>query len=207
MLVHFSSFSGLLNAPRTMTPLLSNMAVCGGLSLEILPITHYCWFAPQQHKAVLHCQCFQRTVASALFFSFDLALKNAVLIKFSFWHCPPRVALLRRRRKTGASEHDQTLLSGRDARQEGWRGGNHLYPSSFFYTFPFPRTPGGSILSSALHRKQASQVQLSTGLWLRRLPERCLNTGRQETGGTQYWLWWCREQTVCTRSLEQRPAC
>lgn len=178
--------------------------------------THYCWFVGDNSFTAAH-GCFTLSMFPAnsgfsfffLSFSFDLTLKNTVLIKFSFWHRPPRVSLLRRRRKTGASEHHQILLSGRDARQEGWRGENHLYPSSFFffYTFPFPRTPGGSTLSSALHRKQAGQVQLSTGLWLRRLPERCLNTSRQEAGGTQYRLWWCREQTVCTWSLEQRPAC
>lgn len=102
--------------------------------------THYCWFVGDNSFTAAH-GCFTLSMFPAnsgfsfffLSFSFDLTLKNTVLIKFSFWHRPPRVSLLRRRRKTGASEHHQILLSGRDARQEGWRGENHLYPSSFFF--------------------------------------------------------------------------
>lgn len=38
-------------------------------------------------------------------------------------------------------------------------GGKSSVSVRFFHTFPFPRTPGGSTLSSAFHREQASRMQ------------------------------------------------
>ncbi len=128
----------------------------------------------------------------------------------------PREALLRRRRrKTGASEHDWPCWVGGERGRRGWRG-KIIFILFPFYTFSFGRTPGGSTLSSAFHRRRGGQMQLWPGLLLRWSPERHTDVwihARQETGGTQYWLWWYRNghgnesigQTVCSWSLPQRP--
>lgn len=101
--------------------------------------------APRQHKAVLHCQYLQRTVGSAVcfFFLLHLALKNAVLIKFSFWHRLPREALMRRRRKKQAqvSMTDPAEWEGSSAGRV--RGENHLYPFPLFAHFHFEGPPLG----------------------------------------------------------------
>lgn len=111
------------------------VTVCGELSLQILaskyPLLLVCWRQWRHSSTRLFCIVnISGEQWVQLFSFFDLALKNAVLIKFSFWHRPPREALLRRRRKTGARAWP-TLLSGREAQQEGWRGENHLYPFPF----------------------------------------------------------------------------
>lgn len=215
------TITGPLNAPRMMTELHFYPAVCGGLSFQILaykdPLLLVCWRQWLHGSTRLFCivNISSEQWVQLFFFFFNLALKNAVLIKFSFWHRPSREALLRRRRKTGASEHDRPCWVGGKL-SRGGEGGKIICILFLFYTFPFRRTPSGLTLSSAFHRKQAGKIQLSPGLWLRRCPKLLRDVwihGRQETGGTQYWLWWYRSgrgnesigQTVRPWSLAQRP--
>ncbi len=139
------TITGFLNAPRT---LLSNSLWRTEPSYSCLqrPITAGLLetMAPRQQKAVLHYQYLQWKVASAIFFFFffNLPLKNAVLIKFSFWHRPPREALLRkRRRKTGASEHDRPCwVGGKPSRRD--QGGKIICILFLFFThFHFEGPP------------------------------------------------------------------
>lgn len=98
----------------------------------------------------------------------------------------------------------------------GTKGGKSSVSFSFFLHISISKDPRGWTLSSPFHRKQAGQMRLSPGLWLRRSPKLLRDVwihSRQETGGTQYWLWWYRSgrgnesigQTVRTWSLAQRP--
>lgn len=175
--------------------------------------THYCWFVGDNSFTAAQ-GCFTLSMFPAnsgfSFFFFFLRLdpQKYSVDKILFLASPASSVSLEEEEKNRREWASPDPAEWEGCSAGGLKGGKSSVSFFFFlYTFPFPRSPGGSTLSSALHRKQAGQVQLSTGLWLRRLPERCLNTSRQEAGGTQYWLRWCREQTVCTWSLEQRPAC
>ena len=187
--------------------------------------THYCWFVGDNGSMAAQ-GCFALLISPAnsgfscfFFFLLHLALKNAVLIKFSFWHRLPRETLMRRRRRRRRKKQAQVSMTD-PAEWEGSsagraKGENHLYP--FFAHFHFERTPVGLTLGSAFHRKPGGQTQPWPSLWIRRSPELLKDVwihGRQETGGTQYWLCWHRSgrgnksigQTVCTWSLAQRVA-
>lgn len=214
------TISDLLNAPRTITPLY--VTDCGPLSLQNLPHKYslllVCWRQWLHGSTRLFCivNISSEQWVQLVFFLLDLALKNAVLIKFSFWHRLPREALMRRRKKQAqVSMTDPAEWEGSSAGRA--KGENHLYPFPFFAHFHFERTPVGLTLSSAFHRKPGGQTQPWPCLWIRRSPELLKDVwihGREETGGTQYWLCGYRSgrgnksigQTVCTWSLAQRVA-
>lgn len=159
------TISDLLNAPRMITPLY--VTDCRPLSLQNLPHKYslllVCWRQWLHGSTRLFCIVdisSEQWVQLFFFFLLHLALKNAVLIKFSFWHRLPRETLMRRRRRRRKKQAQVSMTD--PAEWEGSsagraKGENHLYP--FFAHFHFERTPVGLTLGSAFHRKPGGQTQ------------------------------------------------
>lgn len=100
MVVNLSlQLQAFLHAQRTMMVLHLYLAVCGGFdssdSCLQIPIT------AAVSETMARWGCFALSISAVnsgfSYFSLNLALKNTLVIKFSFWHHPSREALSRRK--------------------------------------------------------------------------------------------------------------